>query len=105
MVVLFIVVVGDVVRVYLVFCLNEEVLVYWNNELELFVVWFEVLSGWSVVELLLCGENVVFVVSIEMCWFEVELMMLSDLMQRVVEVLGFVLYYVCEDENGICFYC
>ncbi len=93
---------GDLSRVHVVFRVNAERDVHWNNESEGLVVWLRPPAGWEVDRQLLKVENPPHAASVEPRRVEFEVH--GPPGARPVAIPAYALYYVCEGERGTCMY-
>ncbi len=94
---------GASARVHVVFRPNPKMKAHWNNEVDDLVFFIQSPEGWKVDHNYLTVSNPLQAVSQEARKVEFELKSPTDFTGPVT-LPAYVLYYVCEDINGVCLY-
>lgn len=95
---------GATGRVHLVFRPNTARQAHWNNEAGDLVVWVQTPDGWEIDPRRLTVPNPPLEVSLEPRQVEFEFRVPTGAAEGDTRVAAYALYYVCEDENGVCLY-
>ncbi|MDQ7025239.1 MAG: hypothetical protein Q9P01_04095 [Anaerolineae bacterium] len=93
---------GDSVRVHVI--LRPREVAHWNNEVDEILLWVNTPDGWIVGENLLTVPNPQQAESQETRHFEFEVRTPQNAKSSEMMLSTYALYYVCEDENGVCLY-
>lgn len=91
-------------RVHVTMRPNRNLKAHWNNEAEGVAAWIHVPEWWTVDQRFRRLDNPPKVVSHEARHFEVELRSADGNADSPERVSGYVLYYVCEDVDGVCLF-
>ena len=94
---------GKSVRVHVVMRPNVQRKAHWNNEAEDLVFWLDPPPGWQADARRLSLPRPEELVSDEERRIEFELKAPDDF-SGTAEVIGYALYYVCEDLDGACLF-
>ena len=94
---------GASTRAHISFVPNEAIKAHWNNEVDDLVFWIDVPDGWQLDRRVVTVPNPPETVSNETRTVELEIKAPNNA-SGCYELPGYVLYYVCEDVNGICLY-
>jgi hypothetical protein len=95
---------GDAARVHLIFRPDQSMKAHWNNEVDDLLLWVDALPGWSIDRNLHTVANPAAPVSHETRRLDFEVQCEEETPAGEVILPAFVLYYVCEDEDGTCLY-
>ena len=95
---------GHRARVRMTFRLNESTRPLWNNEADDLVLWVDLPDGLTMVEGDLAFPNPEQPETRELRHIEFEVALAETLAGQTLEFPGYALYYVCEDEGGVCYY-
>ncbi len=95
---------GEPVRVHLSFSPNPKRKAHWNNEAADLAFWIDLPPGWQADQQYMTVPNPRQPASQETRKIEMELKSPPRSTAGEVSLPAFVLYYVCEDVNGVCFY-
>ena len=95
---------GNRVRGRVTFRLNEKVHPLWNNEADDLVMWVDLPKGVTMVEQATAYPNPETPETRELRQLEFEIEADDSLAEGPVDILAYALYYVCQDEGGVCYY-
>lgn len=95
---------GHRVRARVTFRLNEEIHPLWNNEAEDLTMWVDLPDGISMVERNLSFTNPETPETTELRQLELEVALADSIPDGPIDLPAYALYYVCEDEGGVCYY-
>jgi tetratricopeptide (TPR) repeat protein len=95
---------GSIGRIHLVLYPNAEKQAHWNNEAGDLVVWLKPPQGWELETQRLTVPNPPEPVSMELRHIEFEVRVPESASEGDAELPAYALYYVCEDEHGVCLY-
>ena len=95
---------GSTGRTHIVFRPNTARKAHWNNEAGDLVVWIDPPAGWETDARRLTVPNPPAAVSQEQRRVEFEFRVPEAAPAGETEVPAYALYYVCEDEHGVCLY-
>jgi len=93
---------GKRVRGRMTFRLNEKTEPWWNNEADDLTMWLDLPEGLTLVEGSLDFPNPETPETQELRQVEFEIGIGDSLPAGTHQIPGFALYYVCEDEGGVC---
>lgn len=94
---------GQPVRVHLAFRPNPNQKAHWNNEAEPLRVWLDPPKEWATSRRLLEAKQPPEPASTEERRLDFEVIV-PPTAKYTLEIRGYALYYVCEDEGGVCRY-
>ncbi len=95
---------GDAARVHLIFRPEQSRKAHWNNEVDDLLLWVDAPAGWSIEHSLHTVANPAAPVSRETRRLDFEIVCEEQAPTGEVRLPAYVLYYVCEDEDGTCLY-
>jgi tetratricopeptide (TPR) repeat protein len=95
---------GKRLRARVTFRLNEATHPYWNNEADDLMMWAGLPEGLSFGERQMTFPNPETPETQELRQVEFEIVASSELARGSYEIPAYALYYVCEDEGGVCYY-
>lgn len=95
---------GHRVRVRVTFRLNESIHPLWNNEADDLMIWVGLPDGLTMVEGDLAYNNPELPETRELRHVEFEVAVVESFSEQKLEFPGYALYYVCEEEGGVCYY-
>lgn len=95
---------GHRARVRVTFRLNESTHPLWNNEADNLMIWVGLPDGLTMVEGDFAYANPELPETRELRHVEFEVAVVESLSEQKLEFPGYALYYVCEEEGGVCYY-
>lgn len=95
---------GHRVRVRTTFRLNPEFRPFWNNEADDLEIWLDLPDGLTLGEAHFAYTNPSTPETQELRQLEFEIVTNGDVSSETYVVPGYVLYYVCENSGGTCYY-
>ncbi len=95
---------GDAIRIHISLWPDKSRQVHWNNEAEDLVLWAAVPEGWQINKALHRHPLPAAPISAEPRKIEFEVKTSAKTALPFDRIRGYVLYYICEGENGQCLY-
>ena len=93
---------GDSLRVHIT--MQPQDTAHWNNEVDETVLWIEPSTDWELDSQKLTVPNPPTAESSESRHFEFEIRVPAAVQPGMYPLSAYVLYYICEDTNGVCLY-
>lgn len=95
---------GKRIRARVTFRLNEDSHPLWNNEADDLMLWVDLPEGLGIHDAKLSFPNPKEPETRELRTLEFEVSIAEDFAEKTVQAHAYALYYVCEDEGGVCYY-
>lgn len=95
---------GDAVRIHVILRPDSNRKVHWNNEVEDLILWVDEEENWQVEKNLHRYQVPEQPITVESRRLEFEVRTPDQEDAGSRRIRGYVLYYICEDENGQCLY-